>query len=93
MPVVLAAVGRQAFADAQDDRDVILLHSVDLPDFNEAHALCEAFLLKEVAMSDFIEEGDHPPLSVWLEAFKIRLNLGPGAVGKTLVLVRLATSR
>ena len=90
---MLAAVGHPAFADVQDNGDVLLLHPVELHDFSEAHALGVAFLLEEIALSDFVEEGDHLPLSLGREAFKIGLDLGPDAAGKTLVLVRLATSR
>ena len=91
--MVLVAVGHPAFTDAQDNSDVLLLHSVELHDSNHANTLREACLLEEVALSDFIEEGDHLPLSLGREAFKIGLNLNPGAAWEAFILVWLSRSR
>ena len=92
MPVVFVAVGHPAFADVQDNSDVLLLHLVDFHDSNHAHALSEALLLEEVALSDFMWEGQHFLLSLGREAFKIGLDLGPGAAWEAFILVWLSRS-
>ena len=90
MPVVLVALGHPAFADAEDDGDVLLLHLVDLHCIHQPDTLRGAWFLEEVALRNLKKHVQHVLLAFLLEAFKVCLDLGLCTPRKTFVFLWFA---